>query len=266
MSIHTLVLTLGLCILLSACCVEPEGPRTYSPRRATSRPYIINGQCYTPQHHYELEEEGMASHYGAGDRCHGTLTSTGERFNMFDLTAAHKTLPLPCMVRVQNLENGRYVVLKVNDRGPFVGNRIIDVSARAAFLLGFYHKGLARVRVTTLVSESLALAENQPKKPALLASRSPLKLPAAKIPSASAACAKVSLPRLAQPKIYLSIKANSLAHALSIEEKLKGYGQTDLHPHPSRAVCVLLGPFPTITKAQSIQKKLAFYNATMIKK
>ncbi len=82
---------------------------------------------------------------------------------MHDLTAAHKTLPLPSMVKVQNLENGRCLVLKVNDRGPFVKKRIIDVSARAAHLLGFYHKGLARVRITALVPETLALPENRLK-------------------------------------------------------------------------------------------------------
>lgn len=145
--------------------MEPEGPKTYSPIRATSRPYVINGQRYEPQHHYELQEEGLASHYGGhDDRCHGSLTSTGERFSMNGLTAAHKTLPLPSVVKVENLENGRCLVLKVNDRGPFIKNRIIDVSARAAHLLGFYHKGIARVRVTALVAETLALPENRTRK------------------------------------------------------------------------------------------------------
>ena len=109
-----------LCSLLAACSSGPETPefcslgKTTSPKKATSRPYQIKGIWYYPQPHYEYEEEGMASYYGGGDIFHGRPTATGERFDMNEVTAAHKTLPLPCVVKVVNLENGREIDVKVN--------------------------------------------------------------------------------------------------------------------------------------------------------
>lgn len=164
MNIKLLLSFVALVGLLSGCSstVVPEysGPRTKSPKKATSRPYEINGICYYPQDYYELCEEGIASYYGPGDGFDGCPTATGERFDMWGMTGAHKTLPLPCVVLVRNLENGREAKLKVNDRGPFKPGRIIDVSAKAAQVLGFYNKGTARVRINTLVDESLSLPEN----------------------------------------------------------------------------------------------------------
>ncbi|MBA3814017.1 MAG: septal ring lytic transglycosylase RlpA family protein [Alphaproteobacteria bacterium] len=130
---------------------------TMAPKKATSRPYQIKGVWYYPQPHYEYVEEGTASLYGGGDVFHGRPTATGERYDMNGITAAHKTVPLPCMAKVTNLENGRELIVKVNDRGPFIPGRIIDVSRRSAQLLGFERQGLTKVRVETLVPESLAL-------------------------------------------------------------------------------------------------------------
>lgn len=152
--------------VLAACSSVPECPPapmewngtcTPAPKKATSRPYQIKGVWYHPQPHYEYEEEGIASYYGGTDIFHGRPTATGERFDMNDVSAAHKTVPLPCVAEVTNLENGRQIQLKINDRGPFIDGRIIDVSRRTAQLLGFDRKGTARVRVRTLVPESLAL-------------------------------------------------------------------------------------------------------------
>ena len=154
---------LGGCLLLAACSSAPECPeicsidQTCAPKKATSRPYQIKGIWYYPQPHYEYDEVGIASYYGGGDVFHGRPTATGERFDKNEVSAAHKTLPLPCIAEVTNLENGRQIQLKVNDRGPFVEGRIIDVSRRTAQLLGFENKGTAKVRVRTLVPESLAL-------------------------------------------------------------------------------------------------------------
>ncbi len=154
---------LGGCLLLAACSSVPEAPeicpigQTCAPKKATSRPYQIQGIWYYPQPHYEYDEVGMASYYGGGDVFHGRRTATGERFDKNEVSAAHKTLPLPCIAEVTNLENGRQIQLKVNDRGPFVEGRIVDVSRRTAQLLGFENKGTAKVRVRTLVPESLAL-------------------------------------------------------------------------------------------------------------
>lgn len=109
------------------------------------KPYQVNGIWYTPAEDPFYDESGIASWYGYP--FHGRRTANGEIYDMNALTAAHKTLPMPSYVRVTNLENGRSLILKVNDRGPFVDGRIIDVSRRAAQLLGFQEKGIARTRV-----------------------------------------------------------------------------------------------------------------------
>ena len=111
---------------------------------------------YYPKVDYDYSEVGVASWYGPG--FHGRSTANGEQYDMNDLTAAHRTLPMPSIVRVTNLENGRSIKLRVNDRGPFVGDRIIDVSRRAAQLLGFHIDGTARVRVEIVADESKQLA------------------------------------------------------------------------------------------------------------
>ncbi|MBK8175731.1 MAG: septal ring lytic transglycosylase RlpA family protein [Rhodospirillales bacterium] len=120
-------------------------------------PYQVKGVWYYPQVDYDYSAVGVASWYGPG--FDGRATANGETYDMNDLTAAHKTLPLPSIVRVTNLENGRSIKLRVNDRGPFVGERIIDVSRRAAQLLGFYTNGTASVRVEVVGDESRQLAE-----------------------------------------------------------------------------------------------------------
>lgn len=114
-------------------------------RRASLRPYTIRGVRYFPKDDPNYDETGLASWYG--DPFHGRATATGEIFDMNRVSAAHKTLPLPATVEVTNLENGRVLVVRVNDRGPFVRGRIIDLSRRAAQLLGFEKQGVARVRV-----------------------------------------------------------------------------------------------------------------------
>jgi rare lipoprotein A len=108
-------------------------------------PYEIDGFWYYPKEDPDYRETGIASWYGK--QFHGQATANGETYDMNALTAAHTTLPMPTYVRVTNLENGRALTLRVNDRGPFVHGRIIDVSRRGAQLLGFEKKGVARVRV-----------------------------------------------------------------------------------------------------------------------
>lgn len=111
----------------------------------TMRPYTIRGRTYRPAEQPNYDETGLASWYGQYH--HGRSTSSGERFDMDALTAAHKTLPLPSMVEVTNTANGRRVLLRVNDRGPFVDNRIIDLSRGAAEALGLLERGVGEVRV-----------------------------------------------------------------------------------------------------------------------
>ncbi len=121
------------------------------------KPYNVAGRTYFPEESYSYDETGIASWYGPG--FHGGKTANGEDYNQTELTAAHRTLQLPALVRVTNMENGRSVVVRVNDRGPFARGRIIDVSERAANLLKMKGSGTARVRVQVLAEESRLLAD-----------------------------------------------------------------------------------------------------------
>ncbi|GAO97699.1 rare lipoprotein A precursor [Caedimonas varicaedens] len=127
-------------------------------KKAYNKSYEIKGITYTPQPHYELSEVGIASYYGGTDIFHGRKTSNGEIFDMNRLSAAHKTALIPCVVQVTNLENGRSIKVKINDRGPFIEGRVIDVSRKVAQLLGFYHKGTAKVHVKTVMPDTIMLA------------------------------------------------------------------------------------------------------------
>ncbi len=121
-------------------------PKSQAPTTVKiGQPYQINGIWYYPKDDQSYDQTGIASWYG--HPFHGQATANGETYDMDELTAAHQTLPLPSYVRVTNLENGRSIVVKVNDRGPFVNGRVIDMSRRAARLLGFYEQGTAKVRV-----------------------------------------------------------------------------------------------------------------------
>jgi rare lipoprotein A len=125
--------------------------------RVKTAPYVVRGRTYVPMSVEEgrgYREEGIASWYGYES---GRMTATGEAFNPNGLTAAHKSLPIPTFVRVTNLENGRAIIVRVNDRGPFLsdqnprsGDRIIDLSMGAAKRLGFYAKGTTVVRVEAI--------------------------------------------------------------------------------------------------------------------
>jgi rare lipoprotein A len=119
----------------------PKGGGTYR----VGKPYMVAGRMYVPEEDVNYREEGLASWYG--DDFHGRLTANGEVFDMDSLSAAHPTLPMPCYARVTNLANGKSLVVRVNDRGPYHGNRLIDVSNKAAELLEFKSNGVARVRV-----------------------------------------------------------------------------------------------------------------------
>jgi rare lipoprotein A len=119
----------------------PKGGGTYR----VGKPYTVAGRVYVPEEDPNYRAEGMASWYG--DDFHGRLTANGEVFDMTSLTAAHPTLPIPSYARVTNVRNGKSLIVRVNDRGPYHGNRLIDVSNKAAELLEFRSNGVARVRV-----------------------------------------------------------------------------------------------------------------------
>lgn len=124
-------------------------PRTEPLSRYGNRPYTVEGRSYTPMASAEgYRERGIASWYGK--KFHGRRTSSGEPYDMYAMTAAHKTLPLPAYVRVRNLNNGRSVIVRVNDRGPFLHNRLIDLSYAAAAKLGIVGSGTGVVEVETV--------------------------------------------------------------------------------------------------------------------
>jgi len=120
-------------------------------------PYKIDGVTYTPQEEFNRVETGVASWYGPG--FHGKSTANGERYDQGDRTAAHRTLQMPAVVKVTNIENGMSTVVRVNDRGPFSRNRVIDLSRTAAQELDIVRNGTARVRIEQLQAESLAVKE-----------------------------------------------------------------------------------------------------------
>lgn len=146
-----------------AACASPRGPqstamsgkaRPYSGPppagstkglRGTEKPYQIKGIWYYPQADSDYDVKGVGSWYG--EQFHNRRTANGEIFDMDLPSAAHKTLPLPSLVEVTNLDNGKKMVVRVNDRGPFVGDRVIDLSKAAAEQLGYARQGVARVRV-----------------------------------------------------------------------------------------------------------------------
>lgn len=158
--------------LLLANCAAGTGARVkntnYSPRVVAhgepvprgggsfklGNPYTINGRTYYPSHDPKYRAEGIASWYGAD--FHGRKTANGEVYDMNAISAAHPTMPMPSYARVTNLENGRSIIVRVNDRGPYAHGRIIDLSTGTAKALGTYGAGLARVRVEYVGRAGLA--------------------------------------------------------------------------------------------------------------
>ena len=155
-----LSLALAASLLVGACsstqlavhAIKSSGGEEAKPGAGgvhkVGEPYAVDGVTYVPREDPGYDRTGIASWYGS--EFHGRRTANGETYDMNALTAAHTTLPMPSRVQVTNLENGRALMLTVNDRGPFVDGRIIDVSRRAAQLLGFEQKGTAKVRVQAL--------------------------------------------------------------------------------------------------------------------
>ena len=146
---------LAVVLSLAACSTPHERTGAGAPQGLykVGQPYQVDGIWYYPHQELNYDETGIASWYG--EAFDGRRTANGERFDLNGLTAAHHTLALPSIVEVTNLENGRALALRVNDRGPFAHGRIIDVSRRAAQLLGFEQQGTAKVRVRVLTAETI---------------------------------------------------------------------------------------------------------------
>jgi rare lipoprotein A len=153
-----LFLTCAFALVLSACA-GGRGPNPTVGSYKVGQPYQVAGTWYYPREDADYNETGVASWYGS--QFQGRQTANGERFDMNLMTAAHPTLPLPSHVRVTNLNNGRSVIVRVNDRGPFARGRIIDMSRAAARELGFERDGTAPVRVQNLGVAPLNVASEE---------------------------------------------------------------------------------------------------------
>ncbi len=163
-SVFTLTIIIFLTLLIPGCGTkkihrpppyiskpQPHRPKTSARTKipATQKPYRVGGKTYYPiPSSYGYSQTGIASWYGK--KFHGRKTSNGETYDMYKSTAAHKTLPMNTHLLVENLENGRKTIVRINDRGPFVKNRIIDLTYTGAKKLGMLKNGTARIRITAL--------------------------------------------------------------------------------------------------------------------
>lgn len=186
---------LGLCLAaltLTACESLPvpslKPALVEHPSYKIGAAYKIKGVTYHPAENWSYDETGTASWYG--EEFDGKYTANGEVFDLNEITAAHRTLPLPSIVQVTDLRSGRSLRVRVNDRGPYDGGRILDLSRRAAQLLGFETQGTTKIRVQLLFAESLAAAKlagrkgPDPKNPATLAKPAPPEPSAPAVPPA----------------------------------------------------------------------------------
>jgi rare lipoprotein A len=265
----------------------PDAVPRYEPRSALGNPpfYDVDGRRYfVLGSSAGYVERGVASWYGS--EFHGLRTATGEPYDMFAMTAAHKTLPLPCYARVTNLSNGRSVVVRINDRGPFVSNRIIDLSYAAAAKLGMIGPGTAFVQVETLtppgtpglipvstpaaaaasvgLSSVPALPPGAPLPPAPTEpapSSAPLSLPTTSaVPTGSAARPASGV--TPAPALYIQVGAFSRPeNALHVRQRLRAAGFSDvltLAPAVgSRLMRVRIGPIGSVQQYDGLIARLA---------
>ena len=231
----------------------PDAVPRYEPRSPYGNPpfYDVFGKRYfVLSSSADYVERGVASWYGPG--FHKVRTSTGESYDMYGMSAAHKTLPLPCYVRVTNLQNGRSIVVRVNDRGPFVGNRVIDLSYTAAAKLDMLRNGTAMVEVRT-VGPASASGVVPPNPRATLGSATPMPVVA---PSAAPPGAAVIAPApvTSAPVAALFVQAGAFAdpaNAQRLAQRLQGggYGQVFVRDDViagRRMYRVRIGPVPDV--------------------
>jgi len=237
---------------------EAPSPSVKSdPRYKVGDPYEVLGIWYYPERDLGYDETGIASWYG--DEFAGRLTANGEIFDPNIVSAAHKTLPMPSVVRVINLDNGRALVVRINDRGPFVAGRIIDLSREAARMLGFQKKGIARVRVQILAEESLRL-ERQAKD-----GQFPLlgQQKASEMPEVNAASVpKVSLSTSSSSKVQAKTDTNSVS-SLELFSSSRSTEVIELEPVSTR-IYIQVGAFSELSNAESVRSKIEGLGNTLI--
>ncbi|MES0370864.1 MAG: septal ring lytic transglycosylase RlpA family protein [Mariprofundaceae bacterium] len=219
----------------------PSGNGGY---RKTGKPYKVGGHWYYPMATADgYNETGTASWYGT--KFHGKTTANGERYDMYAMSAAHKTLPMPTMVRVTNLNNGRSVVVRVNDRGPFVKTRVIDLSYAAAKTLGYDNAGTAPVRVEVLGHQTASKSSRK-------ASPASTYRPAPKAIAKAAPATSISQ----QGGMYIQLGAFSSHHnAAQLKDSLKGdYPSVRIYAKNggfSEVYRVRIGPFVDVKQIEN---------------
>lgn len=223
-----------------------------------TNPYTVMGKRYYPLKTANgYDEVGIASWYGSEN--HGMQTASGSTYNMYSMSAAHKTLPLGTIVRVTNLENQRTVDLLINDRGPFVGSRIIDLSYGAAQRIGFAGKGLAKVRVKAIGTHSSMVAQKAK-------GRVPTRTAKSRVPTETASASTPNTASKAIPNGYfIQVGAFSVqANATEVRDNLRARGITgariDVRSRGSKRLYIVqAGPFSsksTATRALASLKTL----------
>lgn len=245
-----------LALLVAACAGKPPPARTAAPQAGVKigKPYQVFGKTYYPADDRNYDERGIASWYGPG--FHALSTATGERYNQDDVTAAHKTLPMPSYVEVANLDNGRKLIVRINDRGPFVEGRIIDLSRKSAQLLGVDRVGTARVRVRRVFPGQ---PDKAPSATARIAAPTlPLPTPAAVV-IVDPVIRTVDLPAAVSPAAGYFIQVAALADPGRIAW-LKGYlsafGPVVTQASGTGLTRVRLGPYDDSAMAQAALAKL----------
>jgi rare lipoprotein A len=226
---------------------------------------VFGKQYYVMNSSRNYEEQGIASWYGA--KFHSHTTSNGERYNMLAMTAAHKTLPLPTYVQVTNLSNGRQVIVKVNDRGPFEANRLIDLSYVAAKKLGMLGHGTTRVDVKAIDPRDALM------HPELMAMKKPTPV-IAPIPVATAKFSTYTMTQVAAQKpvkqvgrsstnllpapLYIQVGAfRNRAYAEKLKSRLLGLVSSPIEINPSNSLYrVQIGPFKDVATANLVTQKL----------
>lgn len=296
----TTVCCLLIGLSLAACSSSKNtGGRASTPgpvvqgdpgRYKVGNSYEIAGVVYQPIERFQHTETGRASWYGPG--FHGKLTANGERFDQRAMTAAHPTLQLPSIIRVTNVANGRSVILRVNDRGPYHGGRVLDVSEAAAEALNFKHLGTTKVRIDVLGEESRRVAalardgasvkkleavrQNAATRRSTLAKqRAPTPAPSPPIGSrdVQVASATPGGPGGVVGTDAAFVQAGAfgeIANARGVQSKLEGLGPVEIEPtfaNGRRLYRVRLGPYTDLDTAESVLRDvvaLGVQNAKLV--
>jgi len=259
-------------------------PRNEPLLKNANRPYVVFGKTYTPTTNGQsFRQRGVASWYGR--KFHGQKTSSGEPYDMYGMTAAHPTLPIPSYVRVTNLANGRTATVRVNDRGPFIAERIIDLSYTAALKLGYVNQGSTQVEIEQVRGDGSAppppvLVASAPATPATPATRMPpAAAPPAPTPAAppapltppaavvvplteTQAVAAQPLPTATQPDgVYLQLGAFGAREGaeefrIKVYQQLSWLNQTIYIVARDRLFRAQLGPYKDRAEAGAVAEKI----------